>query len=696
MWSSRPVTRILIFYVVGILLSSFFPQIGGSFITILAIVLVLLAVYTYLVTLNPIHKFNWVVGVVSALLVITTSITISIKNPDDNTICTNYNEKISYLGNVISNPIINDKTTKATIEVITAVDDTCLLNNGIVVLCYFENDTNTRELNYGDIILFVGKLNIPDGPKNPKEFDYQQYLRSIGINYTIYVGKQNWKCIGIKPRNALIAYATQIRNSLLITLSKNGFKGNNFDIAAAILLGYDDNIENELRKDFITAGAMHILCVSGLHVGIIYLVFSYMLSFLPATRINNILKAIILLFVVWVYAIITGLSPSVQRAGIMISFFIINNVLKRNLDSYNTLAASALVILIYNPQLLFNVGFQLSYAAVLGIITFHQPIYRLLYIKNKIIDGIWSITVLSFSAQLATFPIAIYYFHFFPPWFWLTNLATFPLSFLIIVSGLFFVITSWIPWISLVSGKMVLVFVFVLNQVVKVVDYLPMPGIENIYMSSLLLFTVYSLLLLLYSFLLNTKIKLLLPICISLLIITCLCTLHNFNVLSQKKIVIYSVVDHPVYEFIEGRNQIILTDSIIIANPGKIDFQIKNSRAYWGLGNKMTLMRECDESELNLKIVSHNFINFHEIKIMIIDTTITFHKDINKLNVDLLIFSGRAKTYISGILNSIDADKVIIDSTVPPWESKKIIAACREKSIPIHELRKNGSLIINL
>jgi len=176
------------------------------------------------------------------------------------------------------------------------------------------------------------------------------------------------------------------------------------------------------------AGAMHILCVSGLHVGIIYLVISFFLGFLNNTRFNNILKAILLLLTVWAYAIITGLSPSVQRASLMLSVFIIGNLLNRARDTYNTLAISALILLIIDPYLLFNVGFQLSYAAVIGIVTFHQPIYKLLYFKNTIIDKIWSITVLSFAAQMATFPIATYYFHFFPPWFWLTNLFTFPLS----------------------------------------------------------------------------------------------------------------------------------------------------------------------------------------------------------------------------------------------------------------------------
>jgi len=674
----------------------YIPGIDSYLYELLIVTIVLLCVCTFLTVRTFKYSYSWVPGLIFAFTLLLSGVIITCKNPNNTDILLSDQEQANtYLGNAISNPSISDKAIAITLEIIQINDNSSKNLNHLKVMCYLEKDT-TKNIAYGDIIIFSGILKTPKCRKNPYEFDYGKYLNSKNIHYTTYINKQKWKTIGYKPENQIIAYAGKVRSLLLNTLSENGLQGDDLAVASAILLGYDDNMEDDLRQDFIRAGAMHILCVSGLHVGIIYLVFNFLLGFLRINKRGNILKAILLLIIVWLYATITGLSPSVQRAGLMISIFIISNVLHRNRDTYNTLASSALILLILKPLLLFNVGFQLSYAAVLGIITFHQPIFKLIYMRNKVLDSIWSITVLSFSAQLSTFPIAIYNFHFFPTWFWLTNLFTFPLSFLIIISGLLYITISWLPWFSLVAGKILYGLIFLLNLVVDSVKILPLSGIENIYMSLGMIFTTYLLILFVYTMLSQKRIRMLTAVIVTVLILVMQISLHNHNNHTQKRFIIYSVNNHSVLEFIDGCNQIIVTDSTIINNPELINFQIANTRAVWGLDQKMTQLSELDSLSDKIISVKDKFICFNNIKILIIDTLRTLYPIDNKLELDVVVFSGKQITDPEKLLESVKTDMIIIDSKVPPWKVYDIISICSEKEIPFHNIRKEGAFVINL
>ena len=180
---------------------------------------------------------------------------------------------------------------------------------------------------------------------------------------------------------------------------------------SALVVGDKSELEVELKQGFSIAGAMHVLAVSGLHVGIIYKVLEFLFNLLFRNKKYQRLQAIIILIVLWSYAFITGLSPSVLRAVWMFSFIVIANLKLSHPNVYNTLAASAFFILVMNPNYLFHVGFQLSYIAVLGIVSIYPLLYRLLKSNNRFLNAVWGLTVVSIAAQISTFPIALYYFH---------------------------------------------------------------------------------------------------------------------------------------------------------------------------------------------------------------------------------------------------------------------------------------------
>ena len=697
-WSVRPFVRILIFFVIGVLITRYLPAVSNINTTLLLSISLILFLATLFLTLSTLkHKFNWITGLTFGILITVTGILITSEKSTYNNSFSIDDKRHAYLGNIISNPTETNHAVKAIVSVTPIVPDSINgYNKSSKVQCYFSKDSLSTNLKYGDIISFNSKLSIPGDPLNPEEFNYADYLKQNDIYYTSFINSTSWKLIGYNPSNPIIAIAGKLRQQILNILSQNGLSGDNYAVAAAILLGYDNSMENDLKQDYIMAGAMHILCVSGLHVGIIYLVISFFLGYMRNNRFNNILKAILLLLTVWAYATITGLSPSVQRASLMLSVFIIGNLLHRIRDTYNTLAISALILLLINPYLIFNVSFQLSYAAVIGIVTFHQPIYKLLLFKNTILDKIWSITVLSFAAQLATFPIATYYFHFFPPWFWLTNLFTFPLSFLIIATGLAFVITLWIPIIPQLIGWVLSGLIYLLNLVVGMVKFLPFSGIDHIYTSLPVLFLIYLLLLLTFIMFTKKKLQLLLPVTINIAIIFGLATYHQYNILNQRKIIIYSINKHSAYDFIDGNKHVLITDSILNVENSKIDYHLKNSHTQWGIDNTTHVLPENDTTINNLIYVIDNFMFFSNVRIYIDDGLKHFYPSKSKLNLDAIIISGKKSTDITQLLTVFDFNRIIIDSSVPCWKQKKISETCVELGVSCYNVNKKGALVINL
>lgn len=696
-WSVRPFVRILIFFVAGILIAKYIPAVSNINTNIFLIVsLVLLLVAVFLASAKLKHWYNWFTGLVFGVLITITGILITTQKSSGNLELSLSGKQQTYLANIVGNPTETDQAVKAIIVATPVGPDTGQRPKPIKVLCYLSKDSLSVNLKYGDIISFSSKLTVPKGPLNPGEFDYGKYLGQNGIDYTSYINGNSWKLIGYKPANPIIAIAGNIRNTMLGMLKQNGLSGNNYAVAAAVLLGYDDFMENDLKQDYIMAGAMHILCVSGLHVGIIFLVINFLLGFLRNNRRNNILKAILLLISVWAYATITGLSPSVQRASLMITVFIFGNLLNRDRDTYNTLAISALILLLINPQLIFNVGFQLSYVAVIGIVTFHQPIYKLIYFKNPIIDKIWSITVLSFAAQLATFPIATYYFHFFPPWFWLTNLFTFPLSFMIIATGLAFVATSWIPIVSQLTGWLLSGMIFLLNFVVGLVKHLPFPGIDHIHTSMPMVFLLYLLFVLTFIMLTKKKPDMLIPVVMVVAIIFGLVTNHQYNVLNQKKLVVYCINKHSTYDFIDGKHHVLLADSALTNEKGKIDYHLKNSRTQWGIDDISHPIPKNATIVNNMLYTNGNFLFFNDIRIFINDGSKKFHPTKSKLHLDMVIISGKKSTDIKLLLTVFDFKKVVIDSSVPYWKQKKIAEITKKQGISCHDVNTEGALVIDL
>lgn len=696
-WSTRPFVRALFFLLAGILLGYFLP-IDFSlyhYLTLIAFLSLFLLLSIIWVNTGINKKRQWIQGItIGLMLTLTGVLLITAKvNSDVQAIDSRI---IDFTAEVVNEPMPTQQSLKMLLK-IKPLNKEELNKQSIRILAFLEKNEDSEALKFGDQLLFHAHIGEPKEPMNPGEFDYKKYLALNGIYYTVYIPSDKWEFIDHVSPNPIITTAIQLRNYLLEALKENGLAEREYAVAAAILLGYDNLMDTELEQDFVTAGAMHILCVSGLHVGVIYLVLNLLFGFLRRNYWQRIVKSLILLFFVWAYAMLTGLSPSVQRAAVMISIFIIGNTFNRQRDAYNTLAASAFLLLLIDPLLIFNLGFQLSYSAVLGILTFHRPLYLLFYFKNPIVDKLWSVTVLSVAAQLGTFPLAAHYFHFFPTYFWLTNLFIFPLSFLIITVGMAFISVSWIPFVSKLVGLALSGLVFLLNQIVGLVKYLPLHGINDLYFPWLKVVIVYTLILLLYFMFIKKNIRLVLPVLSVVFVLIFTETIHEFNILKQKKMVVYSINRNSAYDFIQGDRHILLVDTVLLKKEINLDYYLCNSRIYWGLDTtKVSIEKPNTENDIGL-FFDGEFAAFGNFKVAFVDA-IEGHniKKYKKINLDAVFVKGNKFLKLKNLYSYFEVDQLVLDASVPVWKCKKIENEAKRLDLNIHNVRNEGAFIRDL
>ncbi len=348
------------------------------------------------------------------------------------------------------------------------------------VLLYVQSSEEAENIQYGDLLLVHTRWERIASPQNPDAFDNQQYMRRRGIHYSGFVREDGWQRVGHRPANPLKAVAQKARDKLTGKYVETGMCGDELGILKAILLGDDDTLDPELKASYSSAGVSHILCVSGMHVGVIFMIINYLLKPLDLFRSTRIFKTIFVMIVIWVYAHITGLAPSVTRSATMFTFVAIGQMLRRNTNVFHSLFASAYILLLINPLLLFEVGFQLSYLAVSGIVLFQPKLSSFYRCRTKVGNYFWELLTVSVAAQLGTSPISIYYFSQFPNYFVLSNLSVMALSFMVIITGVALLPMSFIPLLSKWLSFLLTWEIRVMNRAIVFVEQLPFSVTENI------------------------------------------------------------------------------------------------------------------------------------------------------------------------------------------------------------------------
>jgi len=441
---------------------------------------------------------------------------------------------------------------------------------GQELLLYVKKDSGASELKPGDVLLAHLRLQKPAKAMNPGDFDYRNYLAIHGTYYTAFLNISESKKLPNSKGFDLTILLRKIRAHLVQKLPEYGISGKNMGIFAALTLGYTGYIDTDTRNDFVASGAMHILSVSGLHVAIVYLVFSFMLGLTNQSKKYVRIRALVVIGLLWAYAFLTGLPACVLRSTIMFCFVVAARVFKRQANIYNSIAASAFVLLIFDPMLVYDIGFQLSYMALLSIVYFQPKIQGLFSFKSKIWKKAWELTAVAFAAQIATTPISIAIFGQFPVYFWVSNIFVIGISnLLLFIAAPFGVVAYFLPYLGKLFGEGISLLLDLLRYITNFVEQLPGSVITGLNVSAIQA-SILVLAVVMFGFYLETRKKL--SIAVVFLCFTVVIIVDSISVISHKQqqaIAILSVRKEQVVAFINGREATILwrgnalTDSAI-------------------------------------------------------------------------------------------------------------------------------------
>ncbi|WP_200974382.1 ComEC/Rec2 family competence protein [Echinicola sp. 20G] len=464
-FSEYPFLRYVIFYALGVVVYPFFADIPvmvfmGGVLCFLMLVYILMQLIN---TFKRSYRFKVLFPFLSYVLLFLSGILIC-----DHKVATNQPEHLS-----------NFKEVDAYIAVVSEYDEQKANSIGNRLTVYFVKNKDEwkkaigevlvyhrleEPLMPGQILVLQGAPQLIEAPKNPKEFNYQKFMANKQVYHRQFIGKEVTR-LGDSKENGLQQNILSLRKSITSAIDQEIEDDRARQVAQALLVGQKSQLEEQVSEAYVTAGAMHILAVSGLHVGMIYGVF--FLFFKPSNlkRVSKILLLTAVILLVWLYALLTGMSPSVLRAATMFTLISLSQMRSSSPSIFNSLALSALILMAFNPFIIFEVGFQLSYAAMVGILLLQPLLVSFWLPKNRLVFYVWEITTVSIAAQLATFPLSVYYFHVFPNYFLLSNLVAIPGAFLVMSVGLPFMVLS-------TFGVFLLPLSYLLEHLLKGLNYL--------------------------------------------------------------------------------------------------------------------------------------------------------------------------------------------------------------------------------
>lgn len=578
----------------------------------------------------------------------------------------------------LNEPLLKrNKTSKAEAKVLALIDGENKIPASGKIIIYFKGEINDS-LKYGSEILFLSGLTKIKNSGNPGSFDYKKYCELNGIYHLAFAGQKNYKVVGNSPdyfKNILIKSRERIVEILANHFTDQKVRG----IAEALLIGYKENLDKDLLQSYSNTGVVHVIAISGLHLGLIYVILVWIFSRIPVVKNKKLIYVFGIILLLWAFAFLTGGSASVLRSALMFSCFLIGKNFFRKSSTYNTIAASAFLLLCYNPFYLWDVGFMLSYLAVIGIIWLQQPIYKLLFIKFKLLNEIWKMVSVTIAAQLLTFPLCIYYFHQFPNMFILTNLIAVPLSSLILFLEIILVSFSFLPFINYL-GLAISGLLKFMNNYIEWMDSFKFSVSDGLFGNVLSTILLYSIVI---CFFIKKRISFNIFSYSALLYIS-VYSIENLKALTSKKIIFYNVPHNTAIDFVSGRTFSFI-GSMALNQEGILkNFHLKPTRV------NMMLKQE---NNSNIKITG-SVIQFYSKTIIHIDTLKNLSSNQPQLKVDVLLMSNNNLSEIKNLCKKIKPGIVVFDGSNSMWKIEKWKKECEELNLPYHSVADKGALIL--
>jgi competence protein ComEC len=688
-WKKAPFVRLLLPLIAGFIFQFYF-KFQFNLIAIGAIILLLAFIaFSFLPEVFR-FRFRMMQGMIISLFLITFGALITWKKDVRND--SDWYDKIKSSENFLvatinEPPVEKAKTYKALVTIKSVMNKGFQQNVKGKALIYFAKDSSSGKLQYGDEIIFKKPLQDIKNSGNPGAFDYAQYCAFQQIYQQVFLKKNEWVLLKEKDASFVNSIIFKTRDYILRTI-ENYIPGNDeSSLAKALLIGYRVDLDKDLVQAYSNVGVVHLIAISGMHLALIYFFLVWLFRRIPMIKKSKVATLVLILFCLWFFALLTGAPASVLRSAVMFSFIAIGDSFNKRNSIYNSLAVSAFVLLCFDPFMLWDVGFQLSYLAVLGIVIFQKYIYNWFYFKNKILNEGWKLASVSIAAQLLTLPICIYYFHQFPLLFLLSNMVAIPLSTVALWGCIAVVSISFIPAAALYLGKLVWCSIWLLNHSVLVINSIPFSlwnGLSISIVNTLLLYFIFLAFSISFIKKNKTALKLTLAATLIFVLTTAYSKWENFN---QRKVIVYNISQHQAIDFIKGNEYHFVGDSVLDENNLLVNYHINPART------ALQLHRHSDLAKLFYG--RNNFYRFYNTQFLIADPSVRYDSLPAKINVDYIIISKNPKLKIADISKNFDCNHYVFDASNSPWKIEQWKKECEELHLHFHSVAEQGAFVIN-
>lgn len=610
-----------------------------------------------------------------------------------------------YFGNYIHNseafvvkiceqPQVSDKTIQIKVENLIAIDSNFKIPVKGMANLVLLKDSSSQSLDYGDVLLVENRYREVEKPGNPYQFDYKKYCYNKGVKFQQFINKQHYLIVRKSDGKSFMSKIYLLQHYLLNIINRNIKTEDSRSVAFALILGYRGDISDELQKAYSGAGAIHVLAVSGLHVGIIYMILEKILLLLPFFKTNKAGKTIVLLSVIWLFALITGLPASVARAAVMFTFVIVGKSLNRPTNIYNSISVSAFFLLVYNPFLFFDVGFQLSYIAVFSIVTI-QPYFQKIWTpKNKIILYFWSILTVTMAAQIGTMPLTLYYFKQFPVLFIFSNFVVIPASFVAMILGMSLFVFSFIPVIASYLGQLMETTIWLMNKSIVYIESISFSVIREIPFTFLQFVLLSVFLIFLFSFLFRKqKFSLYASISIGFLFSISL-LIDKIQTDTCSELIVFSTKKQSLICISNSKNAQYFADSSLLKSLDNVRFQIQSHKIMRRINNfniKSLLNTSCIKNTEFIK--NSEFLFWHNKLLAVVPEYVG--NDFMQDSIDYIIVFKNSKSRPEHVCNVYKPRMVILAANMSFYKKVQWKKYLIEKKTTWYDISEKGAFILN-
>jgi len=515
---------------------------------------------------------------------------------------------------VINQPQIKEKVISCKVRVLESLGQDKKLQGKAQV--YFKRDSQSFKIKYGDQLIIKNRLQKIKEPKNQHQFNFRKFYNNQNIYHQGFFNHSQWVHSDQNTSNVLLSmgfsWQLQLRKLFNKYFEDDAVRG----VAEAVIFGFKEDLDEDWLKAFSKTGTIHVLAVSGLHVGIIYVLMSFLLGISKSGGMSLIFKSTGILIVLFLYALLTGFSPSVSRASIMFGTVIIGNSFNRQSSIYNSLCLACFILLAVNPLNIYNVGFQFSFLAVLGIVYFKDDIRGLFPEASYFFDKIFVLLSVSIAAQIATFPLGLFYFHQYPNLFMFSNLIVIPCISIVLYLGVIFIfIAQFSNSLGEFISDIIGIYIQFIADAVNSIQNIPFAFFEGVYITksqTVLLYTLIIIISLTVKY--KWKIGLTLSIiCVSIFILNDMFYLHKIR---QTEVVTFNVKKGLLVGFKKKNHITLIISDGLLKDEKKIEYIVKPYLVANRLSNRYsffpTSLQGLKANLKNIKLLGNGVVWFDD------------------------------------------------------------------------------------